>query len=98
MEEQTPSWVHDKWRPAIAWLYLVINLFDFLITPYIIAIFSLNPGIVAAWQPLTLQGGGLFHVSMLAIIGVSAWGRTQEKISSITSAINIDNIKAKKVE
>jgi hypothetical protein len=32
------------------------------------------------WQPLTLQGAGLFHIAMGAIIGVAAWGRTQEKL------------------
>ena len=36
---------------------------------------------VTAWQPITLQGAGLFHLSMGAIIGVAAWGRTQEKLN-----------------
>jgi hypothetical protein len=33
------------------------------------------------WTPLTLQGGGLYHIAMGAIIGVSAYGRTQEKLN-----------------
>ena len=37
-------------------------------------------GVNIQWQPLTLQGAGLFHVAMGAIIGVSAYGRTQEKL------------------
>ena len=32
------------------------------------------------WQPLTLQGAGLFHIAMGAVIGISAYGRTQEKL------------------
>jgi hypothetical protein len=36
---------------------------------------------VSAWQPITLQGAGLFHLSMGAIIGVAAFGRTQEKLA-----------------
>jgi hypothetical protein len=32
------------------------------------------------WQPLTLQGAGLFHMAMGAVLGLSAWGRTQEKL------------------
>ena len=87
MDEQTPTWFHDKWRPAIAWLYLVINAFDFLITPVAMALLSHNPAAAAAWQPLTLQGGGLFHVSMLAIVGVTAYGRTEEKINAIVSGL-----------
>lgn len=87
MDEQTPTWFHDKWRPAMAWLYLIINAFDFLITPVALALISHNPAAAATWQPLTLQGGGLFHVSMLAIVGVTAWGRTQEKINAITTVL-----------
>lgn len=33
------------------------------------------------WIPLTLQGGGLYHLSMGAIVGVSSWSRSQEKIN-----------------
>ncbi len=33
------------------------------------------------WVPITLQGGGLFHVAMGAVLGVSAYGRTQEKLN-----------------
>jgi hypothetical protein len=33
------------------------------------------------WQPLTLQGAGLFHLAMGAVLGIAAYGRTQEKMS-----------------
>lgn len=32
------------------------------------------------WQPLTLQGSGLFHISFGAILGVAAWSRNLEKL------------------
>ena len=32
------------------------------------------------WQPLTVQGGGLFHVAFGAILGIAAWTRGQEKV------------------
>jgi hypothetical protein len=32
------------------------------------------------WQPITLQGAGLFHISMGAVLGIAAYGRTKEKI------------------
>ena len=32
------------------------------------------------WNPLTLQGAGFFHIAMGAVLGISAYGRTQEKI------------------
>ena len=36
------------------------------------------------WVPITLQGGGLFHVAMGAVLGVTAYGRTQEKLNGAT--------------
>lgn len=32
------------------------------------------------WEPLTVQGGGLFHLSFLAILGVASWTRGMEKV------------------
>jgi hypothetical protein len=32
-------------------------------------------------EPLTLQGAGLFHMAMGAILGIAAYGRTQEKLN-----------------
>jgi hypothetical protein len=33
------------------------------------------------WQPLTLQGAGLFHIAMGAVLGIAAYGRTKEKMA-----------------
>jgi len=33
---------------------------------------------------LTLQGAGLYHVAMGAVLGLTAFGRTQEKIAGAT--------------
>jgi hypothetical protein len=35
------------------------------------------------WRPLTLEGGGLFHLAFGAILGVSAWTRGTEKTAAI---------------
>lgn len=35
------------------------------------------------WTPLTLQGGGLFHLAFGAILGVAAFTRGQEKVAAI---------------
>lgn len=37
------------------------------------------------WQPLTLMGGGMFHVAFGAILGVAAWTRGAEKVEEIRS-------------
>lgn len=89
---------HKSWRPAMAWSYMTICLFDFMLAPIIYAI--LNTSQSAAhlqWAPLTLQGGGLYHMSMLAIVGVTAYGRTREKIENGKKSLDME-LKAKETE
>ena len=77
------DWMNAKWRPMMGWTYMATCLFDFILGPILYNILQYyNPGqAVGMWTPLTLQGGGLYHIAMGAIIGVSAYGRTQEKLS-----------------
>ena len=77
------DWMNAKWRPMMGWTYMATCLFDFIIGPILYNILQYyNPGqAVGMWTPLTLQGGGLYHIAMGAIIGVSAYGRTQEKLN-----------------
>ena len=78
------EYIHNKWRPAIGWLYGLIVLFDFVLFPIGFSGMQFWNGVeLTQWQPLTLKGSGLFHVSMLAIVGVTAYGRTQEKIQEM---------------
>jgi len=41
---------------------------------------------ITQWSPLTLQGAGLFHIAMGAVLGIAAFGRTQEKLAG--AAVN----------
>jgi hypothetical protein len=67
----------------------VVCIFDFILFPLLFGIFySKNIEIVNTWIPFTLRGGGLYHMSMLTIVGVSAWNRTQEKIQLVQSMTN----------
>ena len=82
-------WVIYGWRPALAWSYVIICLFDFAVGPTLYNILQyLNPGQnLDAWTSVTLQGGGLYHLSMGAIIGISSHGRTREKLGTIPPSI-----------
>lgn len=71
-------WVKQYWRPAIAWQYFAVCLFDFIVFPAASMYFLKEP-----WQPLTLKESGFYHLAMAAIIGVAAWTRGQEKIQRI---------------
>jgi hypothetical protein len=76
-------WVNRRWRPAMGWLYMATCMFDFIIFPILWSVLqALTKGSVTVqWQPLTLQGAGLYHIAMGAVLGIAAYGRTREKIS-----------------
>jgi hypothetical protein len=77
------QWIHTKWRPFMAWLYFVTCIFDFIIFPIGWTVAQVNIGIqvLQPWVPLTIQGGGLYHLAMGAIVGITAWSRGKEKIA-----------------
>ncbi len=96
------TWFVKYWRPAAAWIYLSICVFDFVIMPayhlrsqgnldhvyelslrlrpedQLQAVIQLSRK--TAWEPLTLNESGMFHISFAAILGVAAWtrGRVQQ--------------------
>ena len=82
-DKKKEDWMNSKWRPAMGWLYLVVCSADFVVFPILWSVLQgmFHGTINSQWQPLTLQGAGLFHIAMGAIIGVAAWGRTQEKLN-----------------
>ena len=81
-EQQKEDWMNSKWRPMMGWMYMVVCSFDFVLAPILWSLLqSLSQGSVQTqWQPLTLQGAGLFHIAMGAVLGIAAYGRTQEKL------------------
>ena len=81
-ETKKEDWMNSKWRPMMGWMYMVVCGFDFVIAPILWSLLqSLSQGSVQTqWQPLTLQGAGLFHIAMGAVLGIAAYGRTQEKL------------------
>jgi hypothetical protein len=76
------DWINKKWRPVMGWMYMMVCVCDFTIFPILWSVLqALSHGSVTTqWQPLTLQGAGLFHVAMGAVLGIAAYGRTKEKI------------------
>ena len=70
----------------MAYQYLAVCIFDFIIFPMTTMILSHISGIqYAQWDPITLKESGFYHLSMGAIIGVAAWTRGQEKIRNLYS-------------
>ena len=81
------DWMQKKWRPAMGWMYMLICTLDMAVFP---VVWSLTQVItkqpITQWDPLTLKGAGLFHLAMGAVLGIAAWGRTQEKVAG--AAVN----------
>jgi len=82
-EQKKEDWMNSKWRPMMGWMYMLVCMMDFVGFPILWSLLqALHGGTVTSqWQPLTLQGAGLFHIAMGAVIGISAYGRTQEKLN-----------------
>jgi hypothetical protein len=81
-EQKKEDWMNSKWRPMMGWMYMVVCMMDMVVFPILWSLLqSLNHGSVnTQWNPLTLQGAGLFHIAMGAVLGIAAFGRTQEKL------------------
>jgi len=81
-EKKESNWMQTLWRPMMGWMYMLICLLDMAVFPVLWALWQgVNHAPITQWNPLTLQGAGLFHIAMGAVLGISAFGRTQEKLA-----------------
>ena len=82
--KESEDWINKKWRPVMGWIYMLTCTADFIIFPILWSLLqALSKGSVTSqWQPLTLQGAGLYHIAMGAVLGIAAYGRTKEKLES----------------
>jgi hypothetical protein len=80
-EKKKEDWMNAKWRPMMGWMYMVVCMFDMVLFPVLWSLLQTFTGTaITQWNPLTLQGAGLFHIAMGAVLGIAAFGRTQEKL------------------
>jgi hypothetical protein len=81
-ETKKEDWMNSKWRPMMGWMYMLVCTMDMIVFPILWSLlqtFTHTP--ITQWNPLTLQGAGLFHIAMGAVLGIAAFGRTQEKLN-----------------
>ena len=81
--KKNEDWMNAKWRPMMGWMYMATCTADFVVFPVLWSVLQAvsHGSVTAQWQPLTLQGAGLFHIAMGAVLGIAALGRTQEKLA-----------------
>ena len=81
-EKDNTAWMQKLWRPAMGWMYMLICLLDMAVFPILWSLLQATmKQPITQWNPLTLQGAGLFHIAMGAVLGIAAFGRTQEKLA-----------------
>jgi hypothetical protein len=81
-EKKKEDWMNTKWRPMMGWMYMAVCMADFVLFPVLWSMVQASHGgqVHTQWNPITLQGAGLFHMAMGAILGIAVYGRTQEKL------------------
>lgn len=85
MASKKEDWMQSKWRPMMGWVYMVTCTADFILFPVMWSILQSVMGAnITQWNPITLQGAGLYHLAMGAVLGVAAWSRGQEKMAGAT--------------
>ena len=81
-EKKKEDWMNSKWRPMMGWMYMLICTMDMVVFPVLWSMLqAFTHTAITQWNPLTLQGAGLFHIAMGAVLGIAAFGRTQEKLN-----------------
>jgi len=81
-EQKKEDWMNSKWRPMMGWMYMLVCMFDMILFPILWSLLqTMTSTPITQWNPLTLQGAGLFHIAMGAVLGIAAFGRTQEKLN-----------------
>lgn len=80
--KESEDWINKKWRPVMGWVYMLTCTADFVLFPVLWSMLqALSSGqVTSQWQPLTLQGAGLYHIAMGAVLGIAVYGRTKEKL------------------
>lgn len=66
----------------MGWMYMLVCTMDMIVFPILWSLLQTATHTpITQWNPLTLQGAGLFHIAMGAVLGIAAFGRTQEKLN-----------------
>ena len=87
LDKDATDWINKKMRPMMGWIYMLTCTCDFVLFPIFWSMLqAMSAGqVTSQWMPLTLQGAGLYHIAMGAVLGIAAYGRTKEKVAGVAS-------------
>lgn len=77
-------WLDRYWRTAMAYTYLMICMYDFVLGPIVFNILEyLNPdNAITHYESVTLQSGGFIHMTFGAILGIASHGRNKVQLQN----------------
>lgn len=91
-EDGSQKFFIKYFRETAGAVYLIIVLFDFLVAPVLTAIYyAYTKQLYAEWTPLTLQGGGMFHISFATILGISSYMKGVSSVETIRNMPDYSN-------
>lgn len=74
------GWFTNRWRPAMAWLFAGLVVYDFMVMPiFWLFLIKLVGGPFSTWTPLSLQSGGLVYMVFGVVLGLYTYTRSREK-------------------
>jgi len=87
LDKDATDWINKKMRPMMGWIYMLTCTCDFVVFPVLWSVLQAmsHGSVTSQWQPLTLQGAGLYHIAMGAVLGIASYGRTKEKVAGVAS-------------
>jgi len=87
VQDDNTGWLNTKWRPMMGWMYMAVCVCDFIVFPVFWSLIQVygKGKVDDQWNPLTLQGAGFFHLAMGAVLGITSFGRSQEKMTAMTT-------------
>lgn len=87
---QQESWMSRTWRPAMAMTYMSICICDFIIFPILYGLYSFHfkDTSIQAWVPLTLQGGGMLHLAMGTVLGITSYTKGATQTAMVNNGMN----------
>lgn len=89
--KQFTNTLEHLWKPVLAFAFILIILFDFIIAPSIV-LGMIKAGIhVAMWTPLTMDGAGTFYISIGVILGATTWQSGRATIERVKKGYDFGN-------
>ena len=92
LDTEKEHWFIVYWRPAMAWLYMLIMFVDFIFFPFFNMLLPIVLNVFhieypyTPWVPYMLNNNAnSIHITFGVCIGIISYGRSQERMASLNN-------------